>query len=395
MIRWTTRCALLGLALLAALSGCAASSQTRRQSAIAATTATIALPTGWYTSPAPGGRIFANTSGFRGLIASPANPSEIAGCALPPPGGNQKSVPEFLSSTDAGRSWQAHAITGASPTTFCAIVADTVLPGTFVLQADENAATQLLLTRDNGARWQSLPIPPGYTANLYGIPGFVAPVLVNGHLITGLLPAGQSSGFHLYDIGLTGGSESLDAHLPQPPKVSGLPADTPPEAFAVDPSNPRHFYAAVYGGFGQNHNSGVILYTTHDAGATWQTIREWQTAQSLGIWAAPNNTVYAADFQDERPGVYSSPHGSAWQYTAINVSGFSVGPSGKVLVFTSQGNSQSMFTFDASGQHLMSLGEVPSELNLLTTAVIIDHPSPTLLVATGQGTFGLPLKSAV
>ena len=397
MARWTMRRALLALALLIALSGCGASGKGNSQppNASVTATATVTLPAGWYTAPTPGGRIFANNSGFRGLVASPANPSEIAGCGLPLPGGDQTAVPVFLWSMDAGHSWRVHAIPGAAPTMFCALVADTMLPGTFVLQTDANWTTRLLLTRDNGARWQSLPMPSGYTTNLAGSPGYVAPALVNGHLIASLLPAGQTSGFRLYDIALAGGSKALDAHLPQPPKTSGLPADTPPEALAVDPADPRHLYVAVYGAFGPNHNSGVTLYMTRDRGATWQTLHEWRTTQSLALWAAPGNNLYAADFQDPQPGVYASLAGSTWQYTALNISGFSVGPSGKVLVFTSQGNAQSLFMFDAATQRLTSLGPVPDAFaDSLAVAMIVDHPAPTLVLASGQGTFGLPLNTA-
>ena len=95
MARWTMRRALLALALLIALSGCGASDRgnSRPLSASVTATATVTLPAGWYTAPTPGGRIFANNSGFRGLVASPANPSEIAGCGLPLPGGDQTARP--------------------------------------------------------------------------------------------------------------------------------------------------------------------------------------------------------------------------------------------------------------------------------------------------------------
>ena len=174
-----TQVSILGmLALLLVLSGCDVSSQTRQTqqrtpTGAVAPTPTIALPAGWYRSPTPGGRIFANTSGFRGLVTSPANPSEIAGCGLSLPGGNVPSMPEFLFSMDAGHSWQTHAITGASPTTFCAIVADTILPQTFVIQTGINWTTQLFVTRDNGATWSVLNMPPGLATSLYGVPGFM------------------------------------------------------------------------------------------------------------------------------------------------------------------------------------------------------------------------------
>jgi hypothetical protein len=303
-------------------------------------------------------------------------------------------MPEFLWSIDAGHSWQTHAITGASSTTFCALVADTLLPQTFVLQTGINWTNQLLITRDNGTTWQPLTIPSNYTVSLYGAPGYIMPALVNGHLIAGFLPSGQTQDFHLNDLALSGRFIPLDVYMPQPPRASGLRGNTPPEAFAVDPSDPRHFYAAVYGAFGPNHNSGFRLYETRDAGAKWQYIHEWQTSLRLGIWFVPDDNVYMVDYQDAQPGIYSSLGGSAWRYTAINSPGFFVGPSGKVLVFTSQGNTQSMFLFDATKQRLTSLGQVPPDLSSLTIAVIVDYPSPTLLVATSQGTFGLPLKIA-
>ena len=224
-------------------------------------------------------------------------------------------MPAFLFSMDAGHSWQARAITGASPTTFCAIVADTILPQTFVIQTGINSTTQLFVTRDNGATWSVLNMPPGLATSLYGIPGFMMPALVGGHLITYLLPAGQASDFRLYDIGLAGGSKLLDAHMPQPPKIAGLTGIQPPEALAVDPTDPGHLYAVIYGAFGPNHNSGFRLYETRNAGVTWQYVREWQTSLRLAIWALPDKRVYAFDLQDTQPGIYSSLSGSTWQYT--------------------------------------------------------------------------------
>ncbi len=387
MPRWMslrfTQVSILGMmALLLVLGGCGASSSIKQRPTTPPIipTATTALPAGWYRSPTPGGRIFANTSGFRGLVVSPAKPSEVAGCGLSLPGGNVPSMPAFLFSVDTGRSWQTHAITGASPTTFCAIVADTILPQTFVIQTGINSTTQLLVTRDNGATWSVLNMPPGLATSLYGAPGFTMPALVDGHLITDLLPVGQAGGFRLYDIGLVGGSKLLDAHMPQPP-----------EALAVDPTDPGHLFVAIYGAFGPNHNSGFRLYETRDAGATWQDIHEWRTSLNLGIWASPDKRVYALDLQDTQTGLYSTSDGVTWQFTDLNNGDLTLGPSGAVVLFSDQ----NILSFDPQSGHQSLLGTIPPALASSYTfvALVLDHPSPALILANALGTFVLPLAS--
>jgi hypothetical protein len=351
----------------------------------------LSLPIGWYSAPTPDGRIFANTSGFRALVTSPANPSEIAGCGLLPLGGNQTSMPEFLWSMDAGRHWQTHTITGASPTTFCKIVADTILPQTFVLQTGINSTNQLLVTRDNGLSWQMLAIPNGYTVDLYSDPGYWMPALVNGHLITGFLPPGQISDFHLNDLTLAGDFTPLDAHMPQPPKAAGSPDNTPPEALAVDPTDPRHFYALIYGAFGPNHNTGFRLYETRNAGAKWQFLREWPTAIHLSLWTSPDKRVYALDEQDSSTGLYSSADGAMWQFSSLNDGYLALSPSGIVVLFSGQ----NILAFDPRSNHQRQLDTIPPDLaSELTCVLVLDQPSPTLLLATSRGMFALPLKTA-
>lgn len=393
MSRRTILLATLAIALVIALSACEVPKQANSRLSLnaASATATISLPTGWYTAPTPDGRIFADTSGFRGLVTSPANPSEIAGCGLLPLGGDQGSMPEFLWSMDAGHSWQTHAISGTSPTTFCAIVADTLLPQTFVLQTGINWTNQLLMTRDNGATWQPLTIPSDYTVSLYGAPGYMMPALVNGHLITDFLPSGQTQDFHLNDLTLAGEFTPLDAHMPQPPKASRLPARTPPEALAVDPTDPSHLYVLVYGAFGPNHNTGFTLYTTRNAGDSWQFLREWPTAIYLSIWASPDKRVYALDGQDSSTGLYSSSDGATWQFTNLNDGYLTLSPSGFVVLFSGQ----NILAFDPRSNHQRQLGTVPLDLaNELACVLALDQPSPTLLVATSRGTFALPLNTA-
>jgi hypothetical protein len=348
------------------------------------------LPVGWYSAPTPDGRFFADTSGFRGLVVSPASHEEVAGCGLSLPGGNVKSTPEFLFSTDAGRHWQTHAITGASPTTFCKIVADTILPQTFVLQTGVNPTNQLLVTRDNGATWQTLTVPDGYTADLYSMPGYWMPALVNGHLITGFLPTGQTNDFHLNDLTLAGEFTPLDAHMPQPPKASGLPARAPPEALAVDPTDPGHLYVLIYGAFGPNHNTGFTLYTTWNAGDNWQFLREWPTAIHLSLWASPDKQVYALDEQDSSTGLYSSADGATWQFSSLNDGYLALSPSGAVVLFSGQ----NILAFDPRSNHQRQLSTIPPDLaSEWTCVLVLDQPSPTLLLAGIQGIFALSLKT--
>ncbi len=392
MSRRTILLATLAMALLIALSACEAPKQVNSQPSPTAppATATISLPAGWYSAPTPGGRFFADTSGFRGLVTSPANPSEIAGCGLLPLGGDQKSTPEFLTSMDAGRHWQTHAITGASATTFCVIVADTILPRTFVLQTGVNSTNQLLVTRDNGATWQPLTISHGYTVDLYGMPGYDMPALVNGHLITYFILDEQTNDFRLYDLTLGGEFTPLDAHMPRPPKVSGLPDITPPEAFAVDPTDPSHLYALEYGAFGPNHNTGFTLYTTRNGGDSWRFLREWPTAIHLSLWVSPDKRVYALDGQDSSTGLYSSADGATWWFTSLNDGYLALSPSGFVVLFSGQ----KILAFDPRSNHQRQLGTVPPDLaSEWTCAVVLDQPSPTLLLAGIQGVFAFPLKT--
>lgn len=389
MPRWTIQLTALTAALVIALSGCGIFTVTSSRLP-ASSTMTIPLPASWYFAPTPDGRIFVNNSGFRGVVISPTDPEEIAGCGLSRPGGNGASTPVFLFSADAGRSWHTHAIPDVAPTTFCSIVADTILPQTFVLQTGVNWTTQLLMTRDNGATWQPLYVPSGYTVSLFGIPGNAAPALVNGHLIAGFLPAGQTSGFHLSDLTLTGGFVPLDKHLPKPLTTAGLPANTPPEAVAVDPTDPSHLYTMIYGTFGPHHNTGLTLYTTRNAGDSWQLLHEWPTATRLGIWASPDKQVYALDEQGSPAGLYSSTDGVTWQFTSLTNGNLALSPSGAVVLF----NGQKIYSFDPQSRHQSLAGTLPPILasGFAYVPLVLDHPAPTLVLATSQGMFALPLK---
>ena len=88
MPRWmllrVMQVSILGMmALLFMLGGCDASSTSKLHPTMPPiiATATTSLLAGWYAAPTPDGRIFANTSGFRGLVVSPENPEEVEGLA--------------------------------------------------------------------------------------------------------------------------------------------------------------------------------------------------------------------------------------------------------------------------------------------------------------------------
>ncbi len=227
--------------------------------------------------------------------------------------------------------------------------------------------------------------------DLYGIPGYDMPALISGHLITCFIPDEQTNDFRLYDLTLAEEFTPLDAHMPQPPKASGLRGNTPPEAFAVDPSDSRHFYAAVYGAFGPNHNSGFRLYTTRNAGDSWRFVHEWPTAIHLSLWVSPDKRVYALDGQDSSTGLYSSADGAMWQFTSLNDGYLALSPSGAVVLFSGQ----NILAFDPHTNHQRQVGTVPPDVaNKWTCALVLDQPSSTLLLAGVQGMFGLPLKAA-
>lgn len=386
--------AVLGMvALLLVLGGCDSSRGVTQRPATPPIipTATISLPPGWYVASTPTGLGFTDGRGSTGLASSPTDPPEVAGCGLPALGSNAKAIPQFLLSMDAGHHWQTHAIKGVSPTDTCIIVADTRLPKTFVVQTGNDWATDVLMTRDNGITWNTLHMPSGLTVNLHGQPGFSMPTLVNGHLIADFLPAGQTAPFRLLDVSLSGGFKPLDEHLPQPPSTSGLPANTPPEAVTVDSTNPDHLYAAVYGAFGPNHNSGFRLYETRNAGVVWQDIHEWQTSLSLGIWASPDKRVYALDLQDTQPGLYSTSDGSTWQFTNINAGSLALSPSGLVVLI----GDQNYTSFDPKSHHVSPLSTQRPDISYGSTLwVVIDRPTPAFLLVTNQGTFVRPFTPA-
>ena len=395
MPRWmllrVMQVSILGMmALLFMLGGCDASSTSKPRPTTPPIipTVTTALPGSWYTASTPGALGFTDGSGSVGLAASPANPPEIAGCGMPALGLNETAAPKFLYSVNAGHTWHTHTIQGATTTNSCSIVADSILPQTFVIQIGGNGSPQLLVTRDNGVTWKSLASPSGYAPLLSGSPGFGASYLVDGHLITTFLPVGQTSPFRLYDLNLSGGFTALDTHLPQPPKSTGLVGF---EALAVDPTDPGHLYAAIYGAFGPNHNSGFRLYETRDAGATWQDIHEWQTSLSLAIWASPDKRIYALDLQDTQTGLYSTADGATWQFTDVNAGSLALSPSGLVVLI----GDQNLTSFDATRRLLQAIStQQPHVLFGTTFWVVIDHPSPAFLLVTNQGTFVRPFTPA-
>lgn len=381
------------LALLLMLGGCDTSSSIKRRPTTPpiVPTVTTALPEGWYTLSTPSDLGFTDGRGSVGLASSPTDPPEIAGCGMPALSQNETAVPKFLYSADAGHTWHVHPIQGATATNSCSIVADSILPQTFVIQIGGDWSAQLLVTRDNGITWSVLNMPPGLTTNLHGASGFTAPSLVGGHLITDLLPAGQVNGFHIYDIRLTGGSRLLDAQAPQPPKIAGLTGFQPPEAMAVDPNDPGHLYAAIYGAFGPNHNSGFRLYETRNAGGSWQDIHEWQTSLNLGIWVSRDKRIYALDLQDTQTGLYSTVDGATWQFTNVNAGSLALSPSGVVVLI----GDQNFTSFDATRRLLRPISaQQPHVLFGTTFWVVIDRPSPAFLLVTNQGTFVRPFTPA-
>jgi hypothetical protein len=381
------------MSLLLILGGCDSSSGATQRPTMPPIipTVTTVLPDGWYTVSTPSALGFTDGSGSVGLAVSPANPPEIAGCGMPAMSLNEKAVPKFLYSADAGHTWHVNVIQGASATNSCSIVADSILPQTFVIQLGGNGSPQLLVTRDNGVTWKSLASPSGYAPLLSEIPGFGASYLVDGHLITAFLPVGQTSPFHLYDLRLSGGFTALDTHMPQPPKIAGLVGAQPPEAFAVDPTNPGHLYVAVYGAFGPNHNSGFRLYETRNAGVSWQDIHEWQTSLRLAIWTSSDKRVYALDLQDTQTGLYSTADDATWQFTNVNAGSLALSPSGLVVLI----GDQNLTSFDASRRLLQPISaQQPHVLFGTTFWVVIDRPSPAFLLVTNQGTFVRPFTPA-
>jgi hypothetical protein len=163
------------------------------------------------------------------------------------------------------------------------------------------------------------------------------------------------------------------------------------EALAVDPTNQGHLYAAIYGAFGPNHNSGFRLYETRNAGVTWQDIHEWQTSLSLAIWASPDKWIYALDLQDTQTGLYSTSDGATWQFTNVNAGSLALSQSGLVVLI----GDQNLTSFDATSRHTRPISaQQPHVLFGTTFWVVIDRPSPTFLLVTNQGTFVRPFTPA-
>ena len=185
------------MALLLVLSGCDTSSVIKQRPTTPPIipTATTALPVGWYAASTPTGLRFTDGRGSTGLASSPTDPPEVAGCGMPPLNLNEKAVPKFLYSADAGHTWHVHPIQGASATNSCSIVADSILPQTFVIQIGGDGSPQFLVTRDNGVTWSMSNMPAGLTTSLYGAPGFTKPALVDGHLITTFYQWGRETAF--------------------------------------------------------------------------------------------------------------------------------------------------------------------------------------------------------
>ncbi len=344
-------------------------------------------PAGWYR--VLNGQRFADQSAQPGISGSIAQADFLVGCPEPvlPPA---SAPPVLVLSKDGGHTWQSHSIPGATPQPSCAVLADAQQSGTYVVGnagcGQRQFACIYYLTSDGGTSWRALVPPEGYIISADGS----ATSLVAGNLFTELQPM-SGSAYRFAKLTRNGAWMMLDQNLPyRIPQNAPPNFYTPPMAFAVDPADPSHVYAAMYTG-----SVGVSLFTTLDSGEHWKQVYHWPTSTQIAVWTATGNRVYAQDKIDAGTAdqfFYSSDGGTSWTSSGLHERGADeifLGSDGRVVTLYNA----EVFGLDPATGVFTRLGAAP-KFRWTALCAMTSGPQATLVCGDAADTYARTLPSA-